>query len=122
MVERRACAASGSCEVDGDRTELANAGLGEMAGDVTCESGCCDCDGSASGLYQLSAWAIYEYGTAGIAYSSTASKGPTVLRRGKGWEMFLPWRRTLLVGDNVESMLCWILWQTDMLDHDMCVV
>jgi hypothetical protein len=58
MVERRACAASGSCEEDGECTELANAGLGEMAGDVTCESGCCERDGSASGLYQLSAWAI----------------------------------------------------------------
>lgn len=48
-----------------------------------------------------------------IAYSSTASKGPTVLRRGNGWEMFLPWRRTLLVGDSVESMLVYVWpWQT----------
>ena len=58
MVERRACAASGSCEEDGDCTELANPGLGEMAGDVACETGCCGSDGSASGLYQLSVWVI----------------------------------------------------------------
>ena len=59
---------------------------------------------------QLVGWISFQRGhhvceEAKIAYSSTASKGPTVLRRGKGWEMFLPWRRTLLVGDNAESML-----------------
>jgi hypothetical protein len=58
MVESRADAASGSCEDDGDCAELANAGLGEIAGEVACEIGCCCCDGSASGLYQLSVWAI----------------------------------------------------------------
>lgn len=87
----RADAASGSCEAEGDCTELAKPGLGEMAGEVTCELGCWDGDGSASGLHQLSALAT----TAGqemveTAYSSTASKGPTVLRLGRGWDIFLP--------------------------------
>jgi hypothetical protein len=85
MAEKRADAASGSCEEDGDCTELANAGLGEIAGEVACEIGCCGCGNSASGLHQLSAWAIAsDYRTVEIAYSSTASKGPTVLRRGRG--------------------------------------
>lgn len=40
-----------------------------------------------------------------LAHSSAASKGPTVLRRGIGCDMFRPCRRTLFVGDSVDSML-----------------
>lgn len=46
----------------------------------------------------------YDYYMADKAHSSTASSGPTVLRRGKGCEMLRPCRRTLFVGDRVESM------------------
>lgn len=46
----------------------------------------------------------YDYRMADKAHSSTVSSGPTVLRRGKGCEMLRPCRRTLFVGDKVESM------------------
>lgn len=47
----------------------------------------------------------YDYEVMDIAHSSTASSGPTVLRRGRGCEIFRPCRRTLFVGDSVESMV-----------------
>jgi hypothetical protein len=36
--------------------------------------------------------------------------------------MFLPWRRTLLVGDSVDSMLCRKSWQKGLLGHDVCCI
>jgi hypothetical protein len=52
-------------------------------------------------------WKHYDNGITEAAHSSAASRGPTVLRRGRGWEMFRPWRRRLFVGDSVESMMGW---------------
>ena len=52
-------------------------------------------------------WKHYENGITEAAHSSAASRGPTVLRRGRGWEMFRPCRRKLFVGDSVESIMGW---------------